>query len=77
MRIYHIEHGVGSGFTPEGAQALYSRIDSSGIPRLGDKEIVDMALKMRRQGRPIMFNSENWGLANEVLPETLVVNAVD
>jgi hypothetical protein len=77
MRIYHIEHGVGSGFTPEGAQALYSRIDSSGIPRLEDKEIIDMAVKMRRQGRPIMFNSENWGLANEVLPETLVVNAVD
>lgn len=76
MRIYHIEHGIGSGFTPEGAQALYSRIDSAGIPRLEHDQMLDLAIKMRRQGRPIMFNSENWGLANDALPETLVVKAV-
>ncbi len=77
MRIYHIEHGVGSGYTPEGAGALYTRIDSAGIRRLGDDEMIKLAIKMRRQGRPIMFNSENWGLANDALPETVVVQGVD
>ncbi|HJX90473.1 MAG TPA: hypothetical protein VJ372_08250 [Pyrinomonadaceae bacterium] len=77
MRIYHIEHGIGSGFTPEGAEVLYKRIDSAGIPRLEHEEMIELAIKMRRQGRPIMFNSENWGLANDALPETLVVEAVD
>ena len=73
MRIYHIEHGIGSGFTPEGAQALYSRIDSAGITRLDTDQMTELALKMRRQGRPIMFNSENWGLASDDLPERVVV----
>ena len=77
MRIYHIEHGVGSGFTPEGAQALYSRIDSSGIPRIEYEEMVEMAVKMRRQGKPMMFNKDDWGLVNDALPETRVVKAVD
>jgi hypothetical protein len=73
MRIYHIEHGIGSGFTPEGAQALYTRIDSAGIPRLEHEQLLDLAIKMRRQGRPIMFSSMSWGLADDALPETLVV----
>ncbi len=73
MRIYHIEHGIGSGFTPEGEQALYSRIDSAGIARIGTDQMNELAVKMRRQGRPIMFNSENWGLAGDDLRETVVV----
>ena len=30
MRIYHIEHGTGSGWTPEGEQKLFERITAKG-----------------------------------------------
>lgn len=72
MRIYHIEHGIGSGWTPEGEEVLYKRIDSAGISRLEADQIRTWALEMRRKGRPIMFNSENWGLADDDLPETVI-----
>src|SRR5262249_48981374 len=31
LRIYHIEHGSGSGWTPEGQAKLFERIAASGI----------------------------------------------
>jgi hypothetical protein len=74
-RIYHIEHGIGSGFTPEGAQALYSRLDTAGVDRLEYEQILDWAIEMRRNG-PILFNEENWGLADYDLPEMVVRRSV-
>jgi hypothetical protein len=72
MRIYHIEHGTGSGWTPEGEAKLYGRIDAAGISRLPLEELFEYGLEMRRNGRAKIFNDENWGLANEDLPETVI-----
>jgi len=71
MRIYHIEHGKGSGWTPEGETKLFQRIREKGISMLEYQEMVDMARKMF-QGKQIEFNGENWGLADDKLPETTV-----
>jgi len=68
-RIYHIEHGSGSGFTPEHQEKLWQRIETLKIPRLDDKEFWDMVLNMRAGRRGYLFNGEEWGLANEFLPE--------
>ena len=75
-RVYHIEHGMGSGYTPDGAQALYSRLDSAGIAWLESETLSSLATKMRRQGRPMIVNDENWGLKKHKLPEKTIVEAV-
>ena len=71
MRIYHIEHATGSGWTPEGQRALFGRLQSNGIPWLEHKDVVRWAGDMLRFGVPFIFNREDWGLAGENLKETL------
>lgn len=71
MRIYHIEHGQGSGWTPEGEAKLFGRMREKGIPVMEYRELLDYARQMYREG-PIMFNGEDWGLANENLPEKVI-----
>jgi hypothetical protein len=72
MRIYHIEHGSGSGWTPEGQARLFERIAASGLSFLGNEEVLAMAAEMRRLGAPMIFNHEDWGLAAFTLKETVV-----
>jgi len=72
MRIYHIEHGTGSGYTPEGKKILYQRIENAGIPILDSNLVFNWAIQMRREHRAIIFNNENWGLIDEDLPETRI-----
>lgn len=70
MRIYHIEHATGSGWTPEGDKLLFERLAHDGVPWLSYAEVAGWASAMQRLGRPMIFNLEDWGLANEPLPET-------
>ncbi len=74
-RIYHIEHGTGSGFKPEAVDALESRLQRSGISALTMADFQKIALEMRRNGRPTLFNNENWGFADIELNETLLTEA--
>jgi hypothetical protein len=75
MRIYHIEHGQGSGWTPEGEAKLFGRLAAQGIPWLDYRQLCRWATQMRREGRPLIFNGPDWGLANEDLPETIIGKA--
>ena len=70
-RIYHIEHGSGSGWTPEGQKALFERIAAKGIPILDNELVLAWAAQMRRLDSPMIFNHEDWGLANLELKETI------
>jgi hypothetical protein len=70
MRIYHIEHGSGSGWTPEGEARLFNRVKASGLTFLSNTEVVSWAAQMRRLDCPFIFNRDNWGLAEFNLPET-------
>jgi len=69
MRIYHIEHGSGSGWTPEGQAALFSRLAARGIPYVPWDEVMGWAMQMSRLHCPIIFNHEDWGLAGFDLNE--------
>jgi len=70
MYLYHIEHSAGSGWTPEGEQKLFDRLASKGIPCMTLDELYDWGEKMHRAGHGRLFNDDNWGLADEDLPET-------
>jgi hypothetical protein len=69
LRIYHIEHGTGSGWTPEGQALLFNRLQAKGITWLEYKELVAWAEEMKRLNSPVIFNRENWGLNELELPE--------
>ncbi len=68
-RIYHIEHGLGSGWSPEGEKKLYERIRSKGITWISKEQILEYARRMYRKG-PFICNTEAWGLGEEPVVET-------
>ena len=71
MVAIHLEHSEGSGWTPEGSRALFSRLDTRGIPYLSTNQYKKMArgiVGKRKRAEPI--NGEDWGLASRVLEET-------
>jgi hypothetical protein len=70
MRIYHIEHGAGSGWTPEGEGKLYARISQQGIQSVSYQDLVALITQMRSLHAPMIFNMDDWGLATLTFPET-------
>jgi hypothetical protein len=76
MRIYHIEHATGSGWTPEGQDKLYERIAAKGIPWLNYDDVVQWARAMNLYGAPMIFNHDNWGLADDDLREVRPAESV-
>ncbi len=75
MRIFHIEHFSGAGWTPEGEQERVSRIKSKGVSVLQYQDLMSWIDRMRRFNAPAIFTMSGWGLAGEELPETVVYPA--
>ena len=73
MRIYHIEHGAGSGWTPEGEGKLYARISQQGIQSVSYEDLAALIAQMRSLHAPVIFNMDDWGLAALTFPETTPV----
>jgi hypothetical protein len=72
MRIYHIEHGTGSGWTPEGQAKLFERIAARGLSFVDNEDVLAWAAQMKRLNAPMIFNHEDWGLASFDLKETVL-----
>ncbi len=70
MRVYHL---VGTGRTPEGAEARRNQLRSRGVPWLGWEEMLRLAVTMRRWECPLIVNRESWGLKDDVLSEVPVM----
>jgi hypothetical protein len=70
LRIYHIEHGSGSGWTPEGQKQLFDRIAAKGLSWLGYEDVLQWARIMNRFDAPMIFNHDGWGMAADELKET-------
>jgi hypothetical protein len=64
MRIYHIEHAAGSGWTPEGQAQLFDRLAVKGVGHLPFSDVAVWGEQMRRLNCTMIFNREDWGLAN-------------
>lgn len=68
---YHIEHG--GGWTPESQAILFERLRARGVSFLSNSDFFAIEAELERnRGRrkPVVFNDENWGLADLALPET-------
>ncbi|MHB9030804.1 MAG: hypothetical protein ACYC9O_18705, partial [Candidatus Latescibacterota bacterium] len=72
MKIYHIEHEAGSGWTPEGEEKLRKRMAEKGIRWIEWGAVLEWIRHMHQFKCPIIFNLENWGLGDSRLPETLI-----
>ena len=72
LRIYHIEHGSGSGWTPEGQAKLFERIAAKGLSFVDNEEILMWTAQMSRLNAPMIFNHEDWGLEGFDLKETVL-----
>jgi hypothetical protein len=70
-RIFHIDHSVGSGWSPEGATQLFARLDKKGIPYLGDDDVLKLRKIFANDPLAAIANDENWGLGGIALPETI------
>jgi hypothetical protein len=69
MRIYHIEHGAGSGWTPEGEGRLFARMSQDSIRVVSYEDVVALIVQMRSLHAPVIFNMDDWGLAALAFPE--------
>lgn len=69
MRVYHVEHGIGSGWSPEGQNHLFTRLSRKGISWVSNDDMSDLITHMRSSDAPVIFNPETWGLADDLLPE--------
>ena len=69
MRIYHIEHEIGSGWTPEGKGQLYEGLAHKRIRCVSYEEVVWLIAQMRSLRAPVIFNVDDWGLAGTTFRE--------
>jgi hypothetical protein len=70
MRVFHIQHFSGAGWTPEGDEERTARIERKRVPQVQYSDWVKLVDQMRRFNAPMIFNGENWGLGNVALRET-------
>jgi len=70
MRIYHIEHAAGSGWTPAGQELLYRRLAEKAIPWLPFEVVLQWASEMKSLHTTLIFNGRDWGHGGIDFPET-------
>ena len=66
---FHIEHNIGSGWSPEGDKILFNRLRNEGVLSPEWPVLVPLVNEMRDLGKPLQFNYSRWGLADFDLPE--------
>lgn len=72
---FHIEHGIGSGWTPEGEKVLFNRLRIAGILNPEWPVLTPLVDEMRAKGKSLEFNHAGWGLADFDLPEQAMGDA--
>lgn len=66
---FHIEHSIGSGWTPEGERKLFARLNERKILN-PDWQVLGPVVEQLRASRDLVeMNDEHWGLARFDLPE--------
>jgi len=66
---FHIEHSLGSGWTPEGEQKLFARLQEKKILNPEWEVLYPLVEAMRLGELPVALNGPSWGLAAFELPE--------
>ena len=70
LRIFHVEHLSGAGWTPEGQEELAARVARKRVSTIGYPDVMKWIDQMRRFDAPMIFSPSTWGLADVELPET-------
>jgi len=65
---FHIEHKIGSGWSPEGGDILFNRLRDAEILNPEWPVLTPLVDEMRAEGKPLEFNHCRWGLADFDLP---------
>lgn len=66
---FHIEHNLGSGWTPEGEKKLFARLQEKKILN-PEWEVLQPVMEAMRSGElPVALNGKSWGLAEFDLPD--------
>lgn len=66
---FHIEHSLGSGWTPEGEKKLFARLNEKQILNPEWHVLFPLVRGMQSGNKPTALNGPAWGLANFDLPE--------
>lgn len=66
---FHIEHEIGSGWSPEGGEILFDRLRNAGVLSPEWTVLTPLVDEMRDQGKALQFNNSQWGLAAFDLPK--------
>ena len=74
LRVYHLEHRSGWDAAARSGKFLDSRLDPRVTPQLTYDQLVEWAMKMRSERRPLIFNHDGWGLAKAGLEEVDIVH---
>jgi len=72
-RIYHIDHAVGSGWSPDGVNLLFARLEAKGIPYLSNEALREWQVSVANNPATAIVNDENWGYGHHRLPERYVL----
>ena len=72
---FHIEHGLGSGWSPEGEKTLFDRLREAEILNPEWPVLTPLVAVMREQQQSLEFNHSGWGLAEFSLPEQVLGDA--
>jgi hypothetical protein len=73
--IYHMEHSLASGWTPEGAKAHLDRIEKIGVRTISADEMRSLEWKLFvKHGQVMRYNDTNWGCALDELRELRPTN---
>ena len=66
---FHLEHQIGSGWSPEGEELLFNRLRHAGVLSPEWPVLTPLVDEMRDKGKPLQFNYSRWGLGDFDLPE--------
>jgi hypothetical protein len=72
MSIFHIEHDLGSGYSPEGAHLLFERLKSKGIPHLSNIDLENLVTNLKKSKVKATYNDDNWGMADRPFEEIFI-----
>ena len=72
-RIFHIDHSIGSGWSPAGGDLLFARLRARAIPYLSDDELRHWRVKFADDPDSAIINGVDWGLGERELPERRIL----
>lgn len=74
---FHIEHGLGSGWTPEGEKQLFNRLRVGGILNPEWPVLTPLVDEMQARSKSLDFNHAGWGMADFDLPEQAMGDTIE